>query len=91
MLHENSSRMYDINFLHWESQGSRGDKRVGGRKRRVGKTLTAGRTSIHPHDVYPVISEWKECAGFAEITSSDSSLVKQIFEKLNLAIVTPPE
>jgi len=91
MLHENSSRMYDINFLHGEATGNRGDRRAGGRKKKVGKTLTVGRTSIHPHDVYPVISEWKECAGFAEITSTDAALVKQIFEKLNIAIVTPPE
>ena len=91
MLQENSSRMYDINFLHSDGAGAKGERRQGGRKRKLGKTLTAGRTSIYPHDVYPVISEWKECAGFAEITSTDTELVRQIFEKLNLAIVTPSE
>ena len=86
MMQENSSRMYDINFLHLG--GNKVEKR-GGKKKKLGKTLTSGRSSIYPHDVYPVISEWKECAGFAEITSTDAELVRQIFEKLNLAVVTP--
>ena len=87
MLHEKSSRNYDINFLHSEeTRATRGPIK----KRKVGKTLTSGRSSVQPHDVFPVISEWKECTGFAEITSADFNLVKEIFERLSLAILLPP-
>ncbi|CAK8687828.1 unnamed protein product [Clavelina lepadiformis] len=84
MASEKVSRMYDVSFLREPGININNATT----KKKAAKSLTLGRTAIYPHDVYPVISDWRECAGFAEITSRDHNLVQQIFEQLTLAVLT---